>query len=301
MAMPMECARCGATLQKRTILCDSCSDLRFGALLMRAATFIDRYTVCLFKRRPTANVPVVAGTAVLFEIAGQHFLLTAAHVVEPGLNKQVTLYVPVGDRRDLIPFAASVLSTKRPRDGPILRTDIFDIAAIPLTRTDVRAIGKDHEWIRLERCRFRHAVTPSSVCAVFGYPDEGRKADPAKRSLSVPGTMFAVVPYTGRRLKDYRPGINLAFNFHSDRLFKYEDKSWRSFEPEGISGCGVWRLFDHQPGRSWSETELALIAIQNRHNRNEEVLKTTTIGCVVRMIYENMPELRRSIDLHDWR
>ena len=68
--------------------------------------------------------------------------------------------------------------------------------------------------------------------------------------------------------------------------------------PEGMSGCGIWRLNDpSQPLYLWRASDVKLVGIEHRWRKHHRYLVGTSVRHAVQLILKHYPELRRTTDL----
>jgi hypothetical protein len=68
--------------------------------------------------------------------------------------------------------------------------------------------------------------------------------------------------------------------------------------PQGISGCGIWRL--NEPGKPldlWKPEDKKLVAIEHRWRSKKRYIRGTSIGYALNLIYQSYPSIRSVFDL----
>jgi hypothetical protein len=68
--------------------------------------------------------------------------------------------------------------------------------------------------------------------------------------------------------------------------------------PNGVSGCGIWRL--NVPGKPldlWKPEDIKLVAIEHRWRSKKRYIRGTSIGYAMNLIYQSYPSLRPIFDL----
>lgn len=241
---------------------------------------------------------VQAGTGVLFRIADQHFVLTAAHVLDIALEHEIPLTIgngaenghPVkierltGGRSPLPPGEDS-------KDPDVRLNDPFDVGYIELGDNEMRQMSPD--------CRFAtlQDVDPGKVkqgCyLVLGYPNVYSDPDKVKQAIAVHTVHY--LTDLAKPFQDDRGRINLKYQIDSA---DGKGGSREAPKPQGISGSGVWRLSTLKKPEDWTADEMRLAGIERSWDKGTKLLKACPINYVLQMIYRGKPELRKIMDLH---
>jgi hypothetical protein len=243
--------------------------------------------------------PGVAGSGVFLTIAEEHFLLTAAHVAEIGTKYGFGLYVPPGvPGTKLISLGDTSVYASESGTAP---EDILDIAAVHLRPETIPALERGHKFVRLQHLDHKDPGTEGVAYVVFGYPQAYMKHSPERKAVATPPLPYQSVLYDGSRglPPNYDSSKNMLLDFQIDENYANAGEKVSAPDPDGISGCGIWRLFSYRRGMSsWSSDEIRLIGIEHGWWKSYKVLKGTRIAWAIEAIYQHCPKLRSAIELN---
>jgi hypothetical protein len=270
------------------------------------ATIVPASTVIYAPRSEKERAtPGVAGSGVFLTIAEEHFLLTAAHVAEIGTKYGFGLYVPPGvPGTKLISLGDTTVYASESGSAP---EDVLDIAAVHLLPETVPVLKKGHKFVRLQHLDHKDPGTQDVAYVVFGYPQAHMKHTPARKAVATPPLPYQSMIYDGSRgfPPNYDASKHLLLDFQLDENHSNSGKKVSAPDPEGMSGCGIWRMFSFRRGMSsWNSDEIRLVGIEHGRWKSYNVLKGTRIAWAIEAIYRNCPKLRPSIELNwgtSWR
>lgn len=238
--------------------------------------------------------PVFWGTGVLVAVAGEHFLLTAAHVIHDPSGD-----IPEGARTGVaVTFgsATHVELTGRvhrtvPPDGKPCEADLVDVAVIELTPAEVTAID-DAKFLGMNDIDVRDHRAPRRGYLLVGYPA-------TKQKLNLTAATFRPVrfPYFGFEVRDglykklgYARESNLAVKFNRKKLW-VEGRVGAAPEPRGTSGGGWWRI-DNPFGPITEDRQPKLVALMSKHYPGStKVLLAVRVSLAVQLLRYARPEL----------
>ena len=274
--------------------------------MLRAKEWIGRRTVAVFacpvrddgpeSSSGSATDPPMelVGSGVLFEVADQGFLLTAAHIADytTAGGDVLALGPAVGHGRP-VPLlgsrvVASPLAVGQPRDD-----DPVDIAVLDLSvdaRAAIRgrcAFARTHDTSRSPELR------PDDVLAVLGFPlsladDAAGGSGTYEYRASLPVTpAMQPVPTRLRR----RFGSQALFVRYSTRRMLSNTGVYGAPEAHGLSGGGLWRLRRSRLSDSWTEDEIELVGLVMEWRRREGCLVATPIAQLLAHILQAHPQL----------
>lgn len=129
------------------------------------------------------------------------------------------------------------------------------------------------------------------------YPLTRSTVDSKEKTVTFGGGWF-VTQLDDPPVREDGLAINLkypssAINLHGEEI--------ASDEPDGISGCGVWRIGDTrsvQLGGNWSVDKVKLIGIEHGWFPSSRRVHLTPIHIAIQMIYKEYPDLRKIMDLN---
>lgn len=249
-----------------------------------------------------ANPPSIhlLGTGSLFEIAGDFFVVTAAHVIKLAYEKGKTLGIS-DDGTSFIALGGEwFVSAPVQRDGV---EDPFDVAVYRLP-------GRAVERLRAKRFLRRADIefdehSPTAVFAVFGFPglwSMGGGGDGETLRLKALEYVTYASSATGRTLIGFDSKYHflldgtakqVALPDGSPMVFRHRDGAAATFPRDlrGISGCAVWVLGDLAvPVDEWRPAQV--VAVQTGVYQDSEVIRATRWVAVTTLLNEACPELR---------
>jgi hypothetical protein len=238
-------------------------------------------TLPLF-RHQGKRAPERIGSAVGLVIAGERFLLTAAHVLDGFRGAELSMVV--GD--SIVRFAA--VSYSNQYRGASREVDEGDFGVIRMNDDQLPDVGPG--WLTLAEVDLREWMMPSSMGMLWGYPGTRHKADVPQRRIKFREPFH----YAGRRasreelsrhgrLPEYHVGIR----FDGKRV-KSQDGSLRTPPAlEEMSGSGLWWV--PQSDEHSSTQAPRLIAIFTDWKRQDGILLGSRIAYHLELIRANYP------------
>jgi len=223
-------------------------------------------------------------SAVLARFGDDHFLLTAAHVLDNFLDYD--LYFGSGQK---VKFLEGSPICTLPPTGRGRKEDKFDLGIVHLSRETVKDM-EEGDFLILSDLDILDTPTPSRFYMFAGYP-----ATRNKRSIGeeVKAVLYTFLASPGT-LKDYQsadldPTSSLLLRFNKKKLWC---PSGPVTGPDifGVSGGGVWALCC-RPGVMEPDARLVAIAIEWWHRQQKYVL-ATKIHIILAVIWNRFPRLR---------
>jgi hypothetical protein len=242
-----------------------------------------------------AGEPISHGTGVCVEIAGRYLIATAAHhFLNPASDS--LLFLP-----DLPREAPGTDVAFRPMvsgyrgGGP---SDALDIAWMEVSPTSLRGLAK--EFVPLARLAPLAPLAPGDRVFVYGYPEEPVRSEAADgqgvHGFKSIGYATIVVDPDARLLAP-PPNVDVdTFISYPHEVNDQSPEGWLRTvpPPAGMSGAGVWRI-NWREGGGWTVEELQLGALQHAWHKGAECLRGTRIAHWLKMVVEDLPELRGPI------
>jgi hypothetical protein len=172
------------------------------------------------------------GSGVLTKRNAEHFLVTAAHVLDH--NQHTALYIPA--QKKLLKLEGSGLVTSAPNGKR--ENDRVDFAVIKLTAGAVEALGAIRYVTDSEFSKSINDLTGHGLM-LLGYPiSKNKKIDHPRRLIHAKKRRYA-----GTALKDDRFAKKLGISGDDHLFVRYEKLSKlesgetvNSFHPQGMSG-----------------------------------------------------------------
>lgn len=93
---------------------------------------------------------------------------------------------------------------------------------------------------------------------------------------------------------DRKLQFQLWLKYPRDRLITSRGYEPRFPDPNGISGCGVWKDLP-KPSDVWTPRDGRLVAVEHTHVASTQQIRATRIELVLQMIATEYPELARDI------
>jgi len=227
---------------------------------------------------------------VLYRVADQYFILTAAHNLREIVKLNIPLYVGLGD---------SSLPTPIVNDTVYLTTEVDegrDIAAIRLGSECTELLSKAKTF--LSHSQIDLSDDGKGQYIVFGYPMAWTSG--SENHITTGGLPFLTLMYTGvySQITFFDPNIHIALSYSTKPIEVSSNRSSELPPPEGISGCGIWRVMDQIEGQ-FSVVQPRLVALQHRWvmSESQEYLQGTWIRYALKRIIDDDPALEHSMRL----
>lgn len=234
------------------------------------------------------GVPLHIGTGILLEWKGEHFFLTAAHIIDK--NSISTLYLGLGD--SLKEISTSFNCTSKPNNDRSL--DYYDFAWTQLS--NITSVNSDE-------CTF---ITPDQIEPSYGYQE--RNAYLAlgypiskNKKLDIPNHMV-----TPKYMK-YMSSLDLSCGWTKERslnckdhlILKYhhkyakdsEGKQVKTLSPKGVSGgalVNMGALHEPETYRLGHTPKGKLSGMLIENSKNHNVLVAVKIKTIIEQIEKSM-------------
>lgn len=239
---------------------------------------VDRYIVPLLQDNDER--PSILGTATFCAVTGNHFLVTAAHV----LDGTDTLYfgqgVMIGNT------STQVTTTAMPQSGS-RDDDTIDLAVLRLTVEQAqRLIDQGREAIAIEDWDVDDMAQPRQRYVFTGFPHSGTEWDRRRRIIDprrVSANCFALPNEQIERLR-LHPSTHIVALYHRRKMQNQQGRMVMAPEPHGMSGGPVWTL------RHGSD-QLAWVGIGIEYRRENHALIGTRLGAVVALMRAQYPDV----------
>ena len=242
------------------------------------------------------------GTGTLFEVGGEQFVVTAAHVIKTAWRHTIGISSDSG-------FVATPgdWMVSMPRNDSL--TDYLDVAVYKVpTRARERLLGK--RFLRRSDLDFRELATRTvfSLCGfpgVFSAPSHGEGEKVLLRPLEY--TTYASCKQQALPLPDFDSRYHLLLEGDPDDLslpdgtpaiVRARDGTPASFPLalRGMSGCAVWAIGDLDlPVESWGPPRV--VGIQTGVYTESKTVTAVRWIAVNTLLYEAFADLRPAIRL----
>lgn len=222
------------------------------------------------------------GSGLLIEVNGNHFLISAAHVLEPEYVDQMT--IPNG--KEIIPINGELYTTPIPESGE-RKGDTVDIAIVKLNKECTDDLAIRFKFLSVSEIESKHKEVPSHQYMFCGYPTETTEVrnmemkifpKPLKVRTKIAHKELTKVPdYIDipKWILEYRRIAQI--NVSSDQIAP-------SPHPKGVSGGGLW-LIPCNPSIPIEQTKMKLIGIMTDYfDGSDEVVTATDISVITNII-----------------
>lgn len=221
--------------------------------------------------------PYAFGSAILTTIKQAHFLVTAAHCVDR-INLE---YLGIMIENDFYTIGGQLFYYEPNQDT--FDPNNADMAVVMLNTKTANVIKEKYEFMDWEKIGLDHLSDQLSKYLIFGYPaSKTRKYFPTKQIIPEPLVLRTVGTSDDYYLHD---DINRSKTF---LLYADQKCVGRTAESEieelpqlgGISGCGVWTIFD----LFTQSPKYKLVGLITGEDKNMRVLYCSRINNAERII-----------------
>lgn len=246
--------------------------------------------------------PEVTGTGTLLRIADEHFLITAAHVVDPvKRDKEPLLMAPRGESKGLIDLGREFfMLTEGPKNRPDHSDDSYDVAAVSLSTDNVKKIRSEF-FITLDKTEPNIRTKPGTIYTTMGYPEVDSNPDIYSHVITSKPQSVTTVAYHGQRgpIADFDSKVHLALDFRANNVMDGSGISKVLPGQEGMSGSAIFRVCTIEELKSgWNQDFIRLVGILHRYNRKLGVYIGTRLGYVLQLIVKYRPGFKKIFDFH---
>lgn len=233
--------------------------------------------------------PRPVGSAVLLEIAGQHFLLTAAHVLDE--NDITPLYLP--GKSGFVALHGNSKRTVAPEGDRDL--DRYDLGYVHLPDNVLESIPAPYWFLPIPLVDVDCVPTQGQRFIFTGYPHKAvtAKYGTTKVHAQIESYTDQVCPPSLIQRAEADPNCHIVIHFDRKRARDSDGRIVTPKERTGISGGGVWT---GQPGvSSKGLPNLRLCGIMIEHGKKNQCMIATRIVGVLEMIRRGFPQLSSAI------
>jgi hypothetical protein len=249
------------------------------------ARFITGCTVPILKDR------VVWGSGTLFRIGPEHFIVTAAHVIDATDAKGIAFSADESGIV-LVPLkGAEIVHYQSEGREP-------DLAAIQLQPSMVSDIRERH-FLGLENI-FPDKPDTETPVLICGYPvstnPRGLKSPTIFLTRERTPPVKSFITADGREVAT-DPGLHY-FMEHASQIIDVNTGAIEdAFSLKGMSGCSVWTWFAGPEGEAWYPKKVVKVfAVQVAQNAREHWIRATGWGAIARLIAIRFPAAKGEIE-----
>jgi hypothetical protein len=223
---------------------------------LRAITLYTRQcTIPLFEE--SENDAEILGTGTLFKVNSQHYLVTAAHVLEEliATNRLERIGIPLGGS------SAAVSNLGKCNIETFKITDPFDAAIIRFEQPELIAALQEG-WRFLSPKDLTPIRTDMPNCLVAGYPRvTTRKAgwELSPKFFCFVSSLLSQIPEDANEVRE---GLDI-FLQHRERGEDLDGGTSEMPNLKGVSGASIWGVVPNSGDCVWSaESRLKVIGVQ---------------------------------------
>lgn len=211
-------------------------------VLNRLTAPIEKHTIQFFNNSNPANPdnkPTSRGSGVLLKHNTNHYIATAAHVIENSEDNHFGVYTQT---KDFFELGTSCMC-KEANDPDKTSLDIAVWYIEPEIADD---IAPRDWWYDVENCLINHSESSEERYFIFGFPAKKIElCEDTKAIVQYPFKFHTRGYSTSRHAgkAHFNPKYNLLLEFHKKKIEDIKTGMRQTApDPYGISGCGLWFL-----------------------------------------------------------
>lgn len=177
-------------------------------------------------------------TGIFLMIENQHFLITAAHVVE---NLQTEIYIGYGKHK--VVRLGGELSINQIPMNEKRDNDKIDVAIIKLDEESIGYVKQRYKFINILELGINHDIQKLPLYSAIGFAASQNKFNKVKNQLNSNPFIYTTIPadediYTELNCKQF---LNLIVQYDKKNVINYlTNQKQTGPDPFGISGGGLW-------------------------------------------------------------
>lgn len=217
------------------------------------------------------------GSAVLIGANGNHYLLTAAHVMDDIDISDLAFW----DEQELVQVSghAIYLSSRAEinRNG--------DVAVWKLSDDAKSALLKHYEFLSFDRLKLNHQIETKERYFLLGYPVSKTKKIYKTKTIPIKTLklfMRGVIQQKKMEKNKLDPHVNFMLEYHkrkAETVGAVKKQIEHLPAPHGLSGCGLWYLDDDKVAR--------LVGIMTSYNLTDTIMIASRIDLATEIIRQN--------------
>ena len=273
-----------------------------GDMSSRVRDFHNALRASCIPRIDKATTPIIGvqdnrivhdRSAVLYQIGGHSFALTAAHDLREIVEQNIGLYISVNHPHVLpLPLAeAKFMSTE---------VDERDLGVIWIPPDIATEVAKFKDFLFHNQINHSQERT-NALLLFYGYPMQWAGHLITERRMVSGALAFSTFEdhLDPSSVRGYDPQLHMLLNFTSDAIEATTGQQKRLPGLKGISGCGIWQVGEKRGGEAIPRTgeTLTLVGIEQGVYSNHDRVKATRIEYALDLILHNYPELRDAMSL----
>lgn len=226
--------------------------------------------------------------------AGRDFIVTASHVLDDCLNRLAPFFLPPREEEGppLPLIWKDVISWPLPAEVD-RRDDPIDVCVVELTAAAAEHLRVRRRFAELSDLGTSRAPQPA-LYLMTGYPLEDELYRREQKLSLTEARHYVTELHEAMTDSDRSLQFQLWLKYARDRLITSRCYEPRFPDPNGISGCGVWKVLP-KPSGIWTPRDRRLVAVEHTHVASTQQIRATRIELVLQMIATEYLELSRDI------
>lgn len=207
-----------------------------GENLIEISKTIATYTPPIFLH--TTKRPEPISSALLVKWDNNHFFVTAGHTLKNFNRNDIGII----SNRTFLRAAGPYLTTK----SDTVDNDKIDIGVYHLTEEYLKQLGNGYQFYDLKSFEFDHLDSDDDDYLIVGHPISRTKVRPDKNKIEIRPFLYRTNLNKNQEVfkkTNTKPQVNLILNYDRKRLKDLlPNNRVQGPEPNGLSGCGIWKI-----------------------------------------------------------
>lgn len=259
-----------------------------NAILMRSFQDIASFTLPFYAGRK--GEIRAHGTGTLLSVGGRYFIVTASHVLDDFKNGIAPFFLPPReDEGPPFPLQPKDAINWPLSAGVAREHDPIDLCIVELTAESAEHLAARRRFAQLSDLGSSRDQQPG-LYLMTGYPLENEVYRSEQKLSMTEARNYITELHDEIADPDRGLKFQLWVKYPRDRLITSRGYEPRFPDPNGISGCGVWKLLP-KPIDAWTERDRRLVAVEHTHVQNKQLIKATRIELVLQMLATEYPDL----------
>ena len=227
-------------------------------------------------------------------MGGRYFIVTASHVLDDCKNGVAPFFLPPRENEGP-PFP---LQLKDAINWPLPAGVAREDDPIDLCIVELKAEAAEHLRVRRQFAELSDLGSSRDpqpgLYLVTGFPLENEVYRSEEKLSMTEARHYVTELHEEMTAPDRKPKFQLWLKYPRDRLITSRGYEPGFPDPNGISGCGVWKLLP-KPSDAWTKRDRRLVAVEHTHVQSKQLIKATRIELVLQMLATEYPELSQVI------
>lgn len=185
-----------------------------------------------------AKRPEPISSSILVKWDNDHYFVTAAHTLKNFDRGKIGII----SNRTFLRAAGRYFTTK----SDSADNDKIDIGVYQLTDEYMKQLGTGYQFYDLKSFDFDHQDSNEDDYLIVGHPISRSKVRPDKNKIELRPFLYRTNLNKNQELfvkTNTNPQVNLLLNYDKNNLKDLIPNSIvQGPEPNGLSGCGIWRI-----------------------------------------------------------